>query len=209
MTDFNLWKNDITNRFSPTSLTDVKTNDIYIATAIVSGVTTNSSPRMSQWDAYLHLRNTLLNVSDEDGAKIVSESTTIQRDALSGLANRTVIYNITVGRNETYDGTKWNNTSRRSNITGITASTTQTQGNGLLSADLNVISTVANNNDTVTLPTAVRGITVIVTNNGSRRINIFPNTSDNLGEGLNTALSLSAGSTIIFHCFDNTNWVST
>lgn len=203
MTDYLLWKNDITNRFSPTTLTDAKTNDSYIATAIISGVTTNSSRRMSQWDAYKDLRERLLI-----GDNPLPHSTTTQRDLLTGIAISTIIDNITVGRLEKWNSTDWINVSRRSVITNITANIAQAQGSGLLSADLNIISTVTNVNDNVTLPTAIEGITIIIVNNGAKKMNIFPNTDDNIGEGSNTAYSLAAGSTVIFHCFDEINWVS-
>jgi len=204
VTDYNLWKNDITNRKSPTTLDDAVDGGGFVATAIIAGVTTKSQWQMSQWDAYADLRQKLLDGNE----KLLPQSTTTQRDALTGIVGGTVIDNITVGRLEKYNGTKWINVSRKSNAPNITASTTQTQGNGLLVADLNVVSTVANNNDTVTLPTAEKGISVVVVNNGAKKVKIFPNTADDIGQGVNTALSLASGSTIIFHCYDTTNWVS-
>ncbi len=203
MTDYLLWKNDIENRFSPTPLTDALTGSIYIATAIISSVTTKSGEHTSQWDAYKDLRERLLNGDD----KLLPHSTTTQRDALSGIVAGTVIDNITIGRLEKYNGTAWINVSRRSNAISITASTTQTQGQQVLSADLNIISTVANNNDVVTLPTAEQGIGVIVVNNGTKKLQVFPSTGDDIGEGVNTSISLLTGSIIVFHCYDTTNWV--
>ena len=207
--DFNLWFNDITHRFAPTSLDDVLNGSLYTATAIVSAVTTNSSFKMSMFDAYFDLRCKLLDLSEIDCISILPQCTTIELAALTGTLTGQMARNITVGRNEVFDGTDWKNASRRSSVTGITASITQTQGSGELTGDINVISTVANNNDVVTLPTAEAGDTIIVYNNGSKKVKIFPNTSDDLGEGVDSSVSLSAGSVIIFHCFDATNWIST
>ncbi len=103
MTDFLLWKNDIENRFSPTSLTDSLTGSIYIATAIISSVTTKSGVHMSQWDAYKDLRERLLNGDDT----LLPQSTTTQRDALTGIVDGTLMLNITTGREEICSSSTW------------------------------------------------------------------------------------------------------
>lgn len=55
-------------------------------------------------------------------------------------------------------------------VSGITASTSQSQGNGALTGTFNQISVCANNGDTVTLPTAVKGIEVEVRNDGVQKL---------------------------------------
>jgi hypothetical protein len=90
--------------------------------------------------------------------------------------------------------------------TGITASTTQTQGNGELSNEINVIATCANPNDTVTLPAAVAGRRVVVINNGAQTAKIFPASGDNLGAGADTATTLGATNNVVFQAYDATNW---
>jgi hypothetical protein len=92
---------------------------------------------------------------------------------------------------------------------GITAGTTQTQGGGVaLTAEVNEVSTVANDDDTVVLPTAVAGLKIVIINNGANRLKIFPAASDNLGAGSNTALAggVATGSNITFMAYDATNW---
>ncbi len=89
---------------------------------------------------------------------------------------------------------------------GLTASTTQTQGNGALTADVNEVSTVGSADDTVTLPTAVIGRKVAIINNGANQLRIFPASGDNLGQGADTAVALASGSNIVFLAFDVTNW---
>ncbi|KKK86735.1 hypothetical protein LCGC14_2760270, partial [marine sediment metagenome] len=50
---------------------------------------------------------------------------------------------------------------------GLTASTTQSQGQGALTAQINEVDTCANDGDTVTLPTAVAGTAIEIINNGA------------------------------------------
>lgn len=90
---------------------------------------------------------------------------------------------------------------------GITASTTQTQGEGPLTKDINEISTCANSNDTVTLPSAVAGMSVLVINNGANTAQIFPASGDNLGAGVDSSTTLSTGASQRFTAYDATNWV--
>lgn len=91
---------------------------------------------------------------------------------------------------------------------GITASTTQTQGQGALTRNINQVSTVANANDTVTLPAApsVGSLLVRIINDGANTLQIFPASGDDLGAGVDTATTLAAGSTITFVSYDATNW---
>ena len=95
---------------------------------------------------------------------------------------------------------------RKSCASGITASTTQTQGNGELSNQINEIATCANANDTVTLMPATAGYSCTIINNGANTLRIYPGGSDNLGAGVDTATTLAAGSNITFAAYDGTNW---
>ena len=96
----------------------------------------------------------------------------------------------------------------RSGTTGITASTIQTQGQGALTTVINEVATVANTSDTVTLPTATPFIDVIIINNGANSLQIFPASGDDLGQGVDTAITLSGGSNIRFFTYNSTNWES-
>lgn len=89
---------------------------------------------------------------------------------------------------------------------GITASVTQTQGNGALISAYSEISTVANVNDTVTLPSAKEGSTITIINNGANTLQIFPASGDNLGAGLNTATTIAITEMVVFKAYDTTNW---
>ena len=90
---------------------------------------------------------------------------------------------------------------------GITASTTQTQGEGALISGVNEVSTVANANDTVTLPTAVAGRQCIVINNGANTLQIFPATGNYINTGaINIPVTAAAGDNIIFVAYNSTKW---
>ncbi len=107
MTDHLLWSNDIENRFSPTSLSHVAEGSGYIATAVISSVTTNSGFRLSLWDAYKDLREKLLDGNSD----LLPISTTTQRNALSGIVDGTLIYNDTTGRVEECDSDSWSSSA--------------------------------------------------------------------------------------------------
>ena len=90
---------------------------------------------------------------------------------------------------------------------GITASTTQTQGQGPLTKGVNEISTVANANDTVTLDSAGEGKSQLVINNGVNTLQVFPASGDDAGAGVDTAVTIAAGGSQRFTAYDDTNWV--
>ena len=90
---------------------------------------------------------------------------------------------------------------------GLTASTTQTQGEGVLISALNEVSTVANDNDTRTLPVAVAGRGVRVFNAGANTLQIFPNTDASIdGGAANASVTIAAGETQIFSAISTTSW---
>ena len=89
---------------------------------------------------------------------------------------------------------------------GITASTTQSQGQGALTSEVNEVATVANASDVVTLPTAVAGLRVIIINNGANTLQIFPASGDDLGAGVDTSTTLASGSNVDLAAYDATNW---
>lgn len=62
-------------------------------------------------------------------------------------------------------------------VDGITASTTQTEGNGQLTKAVNVVSTVANTNDTVTLPVLTKGMSCTVINTGANTLKVYAGSS--------------------------------
>ena len=93
--------------------------------------------------------------------------------------------------------------------TGLTAGTTQTQAGGLaLTSIINDVTTVANADDTVVLPTAAADDRITVYNNGANVMRIYPAVSDNLGEGVDTFTTIDPGEFGVFTAKDTTNWLS-
>ena len=93
--------------------------------------------------------------------------------------------------------------------TGITASTTQTQAGGTaLTTTVNNVTTVANSNDAVTMPTAVAGKICIIFNNGANTMKIFPAVGDDNGAGVDTAATLAAAGKKCYIAKDATTWLT-
>ena len=75
-----------------------------------------------------------------------------------------------------------------------------------LLSSYNEISVSAAPGDSVCVPTAVAGQPIFIINNGASAVDVYPFTSDNLGGGVDTAVSLAAGSNIRYFAIDGTNW---
>ena len=94
-----------------------------------------------------------------------------------------------------------------STTAAITASTTQTQGQGALTTTINNVSVCVNANDTVTLPAAAAGVIVYIFNNGAETLQVFPASGDAIdGAAANTAVTMTATSNHTFIAHDTTNW---
>ncbi len=122
---------------------------------------------------------------------------------------------ITMRPGESYswfnaDATTWRPITgilKQSVASGLTASTTQTQGQQALTKDINEISVCANANDTVTLPSATAyGRSIRIINNGAQTLKIFPASGDNLGAGVDTSTTLASGANVCYTNYDSTNW---
>jgi hypothetical protein len=90
-----------------------------------------------------------------------------------------------------------------------TASTSHSQGNGVLKRGVSEISVVANTDDTVTLPTAVAGIKCTIINNGANTLRIYPSASDNFSDSIANAFypsGLAPGTNITFLAYNATTW---
>lgn len=90
-----------------------------------------------------------------------------------------------------------------STVGGLTASTTQTQVGGLpLTAQVNVVATVANAGDAVTLPSLEAGQWVDVYNAGAHAMSVFPfGAADTIdGGGAAAAVTLTNPKRCRFTC---------
>lgn len=88
----------------------------------------------------------------------------------------------------------------QSAVSGLTASTTQTQGQGALTSRKNYVDTVANSGDTVTLGSLGVGDDQYVENRGANPMSVFPASGQDLGEGANTATTVHPGEFILAVC---------
>ena len=89
----------------------------------------------------------------------------------------------------------------------ITASTTQSQGQGALTKTYNEISVCAHADDVVTMPSAVAGKYVYIANNGAENLQIFPASGDNFQDEVTDAsLTLANGGKFIAWAEDDTIW---
>jgi hypothetical protein len=92
---------------------------------------------------------------------------------------------------------------------GITASTTQVQGQQPLTEGINYVETVGNANDAVTLPLAAAGKTVAVINDGVNTLQVFPASGDQIdGLAADASTSLLSGERAIFLAVDGVTWLS-
>lgn len=168
--------------------------------------------------AYIPMSTAQITVAEMDVLDGATAGTAVASKALvlDGSSEITGIGGLTVD-NIDIDGNTISATSGVVTITtadvyhstsnGLTASTTQTQGQQQLnSAVINQVATVANANDVVTLTGAAAGRVRIIINDGANTLQIFPAAGDDLGQGSNTSTTLAAGSTVMFVAYDSTNW---
>gem|GEM_PF-5115253 len=134
----------------------------------------------------------------------VGIATTSPQNKLNVIGDANITGNVTTAGNVTIDGNLL-----KSSQTGITASTTQTQSNGALTKDINIVSTVTNANDVVTLPPARAGMNIYIRNNGANTLQIFPADGDAInGAAVNASTTLAAAASVRYFTADTTNWYS-
>jgi len=94
--------------------------------------------------------------------------------------------------------------------TGIVASTTQTQGNGLVNgAAFTEVTTVANPDDVITLHnTGAAEYWTTIINTGANRLQIFPPVGDAILPGIvNASITLDVNKSVTLYTLDGTNWI--
>ena len=90
---------------------------------------------------------------------------------------------------------------------GLTAFATGGQGSAVqLASSINEISTVGTGGDSVKLPAGVLGMKIIIINNGANACDVFPFVGDDIGAGVNTAISLAAGNKVSYECYATNTW---
>lgn len=103
-----------------------------------------------------------------------------------------------------YDGSAWiYRTSAE-----LTASTTQSQAGGTpISAEVNLLSTVANANDAVTLPPGKAGDHILIYNNSGTAAQLYPASGERIdGVAVNGGRSLGGNATYDLWCVKDGIW---
>lgn len=114
------------------------------------------------------------------------------------------IFAITVGGVEAIRYTGASAPLIRTGMTaGITASTTQTQGQQPLTSSWNEVSVVANNNDVVTMPSMFTGVQCVIINNGAKKLQVFPASGQDCGAGVNNSVTIKSNSSRYWFCYDS------
>jgi hypothetical protein len=94
--------------------------------------------------------------------------------------------------------------------TGITASTTQTQGQQALTAFFNRVDTVANDNDVVTLPSAATyAFCIVVHNDNSNSTNdlrVYPASGQSMIGSANTPYDIPGSGELVLFVSDGSGW---
>jgi hypothetical protein len=92
---------------------------------------------------------------------------------------------------------------------GLTASTTQTQGQLPLAHEINVIATCVNANDACTLPPAFPGRMVFVANDGAQTLQVFPASGGKIDAGVaDASTTIAAAKRRRFYAIDSVTWKS-
>lgn len=104
MKNGDIYKFDLINRFpfsSGYTIAESTENDITIF-VVINGIIQGRSKSANRDQAIYNVRNQLVGGSD-----ILPELTSTQRNTLSSVIRRQMIYNITTNAVETFDGTNW------------------------------------------------------------------------------------------------------
>jgi hypothetical protein len=86
---------------------------------------------------------------------------------------------------------------------------TNSQGQGALTNDVNVVTTAANNPSGVTLPTATTGRRLVIANRGANPVNVYPATGAAIDAlGANAAIQIPVNGSMEFNASSTTQWYS-
>ena len=90
--------------------------------------------------------------------------------------------------------------------TGIVAVNPGVQGDKPLTSKINVVATVGTASDAVTAPAALHAREFTVINNGANTLELWPASGDNLGGGVDTAVTITSGTNKRYVAIDATSW---
>ncbi len=124
--DYLYWKNGIENEFAPSFLEAEDVGDGFYATAIISSVTTKSSFRASEYDAWQNLFEKL----HQGQTNVLPQHTTTEKNALTGIYDGVGLLDITLGRQEVcFGGSFIGSSGETGGLVHLPASTVTTTDN--------------------------------------------------------------------------------
>ena len=158
------------------------------------------------FDTALALGATIAFIADADWGDSATDAPTRIEISTSANGSDTPALAMTIGsaQNVTFAGNV-----EYSVTNAITASTTQSQGQGALTKTINRVTVCANANDVVTLPNNVAGRVCIIINRGAQTLQIFPASGDSINTGsVDASTTLAAAAKVEFVAIDGTIWES-
>ena len=125
------------------------------------------------------------------------------------------LYDRTANEFMVYDGSNWLEVPKfdsadfllKKITDSITASTTQTQGQMPLTAEVNRVTVCANADDVVTLPSAAVGRTCVVINQGAQQLQVFPASGDRIqGLAIDASATVPSTTRLILYGVTASDW---
>jgi len=94
-------------------------------------------------------------------------------------------------------------------VTNNVTAGTNTQGQGALTSDYNIVTTAASNPSGVTLPTATSGRSITIVNKGANPVNVYPATGATIDtEAVDTPIVVQLNECRDFNASSTTQWYS-
>lgn len=196
-----LYRDDLLNRYPSHTFTETVIGSMTLVEfKDGSSDVIGSSQKLVAGDAYVSIREDLVGYVGD----VMITATQAQRDAFTGTKHGTMIHQETSGSMECFDGTDWVVNSYED---AITASSTQTQGQGQLTKKLSTVSVVASTNDVVTMPAAYPGLLMYISNSGANVLQVFPSTGDNfINKSVDESITIPANNMRLFFTTNSTQW---
>jgi hypothetical protein len=180
--------------------TNLKTLDAVTMPSVVSATTTAEPGSPTAGDRYiLPASATGTDWAGNDGKLAVyAESAWAFYTAKEGWQFRAV----DTGVDWLYESSAWaQKLCVMSSASGITASTTQSQGQEPLTSNINEIATCATTNDVVTAPALLAGMPLTIINNGAQTLQVYPASGEDIGAGTDTSITITAGNIAKFEAY--------
>ena len=195
---------------------------IFTLTGQALGAVDHGADRLLFWDdsagtlapltlgTNLSITGTTINASGGSGGGDVSLSGTPVAGQAAEWTNGTTIQGVAVTGTGSYaKGTGPLLTLARFSTEATITAGTNAQGQSPLTADINIVTTAANNPSAVTLPEAIPGRIVTIANRGANNVNVYPESGVSIdSRAVNTADLIRVNFSRTYFCASTTQWIS-